>query len=237
MWPQLRSESTWPQPDGRQRVTPRGVDPAVPLQRVEDGQVRTPCRGRRSRRPHQTADREGSGHPLPSAVQSCRHEVTGPTGLRRDRRVRLLRWRAAPRDTDDVARTRRTRPDPRTPHWAAATMVGGWIAKSGGHGCADAGRIHDLLETRIEAAGFPLAGTYRTPDWVISGVFEQLAAPGMTGSPMTTPTSSTVSGSSCSAVTARSTWPPARRWTSASRTPSPCAAGRSSRSPVADARY
>ncbi|MFJ5034551.1 nuclear transport factor 2 family protein [Streptomyces sp. NPDC088560] len=28
----------------------------------------------------------------------------------------------------------------------------------------------------IEAAGFPLAGTYRTPDGVISGVFEQLAA-------------------------------------------------------------
>ena len=28
----------------------------------------------------------------------------------------------------------------------------------------------------IEAAGFPLAGTYRTPDGVIKGVFEQLAA-------------------------------------------------------------
>ena len=28
----------------------------------------------------------------------------------------------------------------------------------------------------IEAAGFPLAGTYRTPHGVISGVFEQLAA-------------------------------------------------------------
>jgi ketosteroid isomerase-like protein len=28
----------------------------------------------------------------------------------------------------------------------------------------------------VEAAGFPLAGTYRTPDGVISGVFEQLAA-------------------------------------------------------------
>ncbi|GAA2944743.1 nuclear transport factor 2 family protein [Streptomyces enissocaesilis] len=28
----------------------------------------------------------------------------------------------------------------------------------------------------IEAAGSPLAGTYRTPDGVISGVFEQLAA-------------------------------------------------------------
>jgi ketosteroid isomerase-like protein len=28
----------------------------------------------------------------------------------------------------------------------------------------------------IEADGFPLAGTYRTPDSVLSGVFEQLAA-------------------------------------------------------------